>query len=71
MTSQLEERLKPETSRLENKITSESARLESFIKTEFFRVETTIERGFKEQLKWLIVLLLGFASLIITVINLL
>ena len=49
----------------------ETARLETLIKTEVSRLEITIERGFKEQLKWLIVLLLGFASLIITVIKLL
>lgn len=69
--SRLEQTVKSETSRLENKITAETGRLELLIKTEVSRLETTIERGFKEQLKWLIVLLLGFASLIITVIKLL
>ena len=64
-------KLEREDSRLEQTVKSETVRLESLIKTEVSRLETTIERGFKEQLKWLIVLLLGFASLIITVIKLL
>ena len=64
-------KLEREDSRLEQTVKTETARLESLIKTEVSRLETTIERGFKEQLKWLIVLLLGFASLIITVIKLL
>lgn len=63
-------KLEREDSRLEQTLKSETARLESLIKTETSRLETTIERGFKEQLKWLIVLLLGFASLIIAVIKL-
>lgn len=60
-----------EDSRQKQTVSPETTRLESIIKMEFHRLETTIERGFKEQLKWLIVLLLGFASLIITVIKLL
>ncbi len=59
------------TKRLEGEIT----RLETLIKTEAAQVrlstEAKIEAGFKDQLKWLIVLLLGFSSLIITVIKLL
>ncbi|QKZ15289.1 hypothetical protein [Spirosoma sp. KUDC1026] len=69
--SRLEQTLKAETSRLENRVGAEAARLESLIKSETARIETVIERGLKEQLKWLIVLLFGFASLIITVIKLL
>jgi hypothetical protein len=33
-------------------------------------LRSEMERGFKEQLRWIIVLMLGFASLIITVIKL-
>lgn len=45
-------------------------RLDARLTSEISRLETTIEKGFKEQLKWLIVLLLGFASLIIAVVKL-
>ena len=64
-------KLEHEDSRVEQTVKTETVRLESSIKTEFSRLETNIERGFKEQLKWLIVLLFGFASLIITVVKLL
>ena len=40
-------------------------------KEDIANLRTEIKKGFKEQLKWLIILLLGFSSLIITVIKLL
>jgi len=49
----------------------EISSLRSATKEDIANLRTEIEKGFKEQLKWLIVLLLGFASLIITVIKLL
>ena len=41
------------------------------LRVDIANLKTEIERGLKEQLKWLIVLLMGFSSLIITVIKLL
>lgn len=41
------------------------------IKEDIAFLETEIERGLKEQLKWLIVSLMDFSSLVITVIRLL
>ena len=41
------------------------------IKEDIAFLETEIERGFKEQLEWLIVSLMDFSSLVITVIRLL
>lgn len=64
-------KLEREDSRLEQTLKTETSRLEALIKTEVSRLETSVERGFKDQLKWLIVLPFGFASLIITVIKLL
>lgn len=43
--------------------------LRSATKEDIANLRTEVEKGFKEQLKWLIVLLFGFASLIITVIK--
>ncbi len=40
-------------------------------KEDLARLETKIEAGFTSQLKWLILLMLGFSSLIITVVKLL
>lgn len=41
------------------------------LRNEMKSLEVRIETGFKDQLKWLIFLMLGFSSLIITVIKLL
>jgi uncharacterized protein Smg (DUF494 family) len=73
---------KEELKKVEADIRKEDTRLEITIKSEIARVEnrmiviegnlrTEIERGFKDQLKWLIILMLGFISLTITVIKLL
>lgn len=40
------------------------------LKDELKTLEVRVETGFKDQLKWLILLMLGFSSLIITVIKL-
>jgi uncharacterized protein Smg (DUF494 family) len=73
---------KEELKKVEADIRKEDTRLEITIKSEIARIEnrmiviegnlrTEIERGFKDQLKWLIILMLGFISLTITVIKLL
>jgi hypothetical protein len=69
--TRLEITVKSEVSRLETKLVSEVSRLETKLVSEVSRLETVIERGFKDQLKWLIILLIGFSSLILAVIKLL
>jgi hypothetical protein len=39
------------------------------LKGEINRLEVRMEQGFKDQLKWIILLMLGFSSLIITVVK--
>ncbi len=39
-------------------------------KEDLSKLEIHIEQGFKDQLKWLIILMMGFSSLIITLIKL-
>ena len=63
--------IRKEDTRLEITIKSETARLESKMVSVEGNLRTEIERGFKDQLKWLIILMLGFISLTITVIKLL
>jgi hypothetical protein len=40
-------------------------------KDDVHKLEIRMEQGFKEVLKWIIVLMLGFSSLIVTIIKLL
>lgn len=47
------------------------AKFETKVETRISLLEIRIEAGFNSQLKWLILLMLGFSSLIITVIKLL
>ena len=47
------------------------AKFETKVETRISQFETRIEAGFNSQLKWLILLMFGFSSLIITVIKLL
>lgn len=49
------------------KFQSEKDRLAT--KEDVAKLETRIEQGFKDQLKWLIVLMMGFSSLIVAVIK--
>ena len=60
------EGLKSEIASIKNEIALSRAATREDIAS----LKTEIERGLKEQLKWLIVLLMGFSSLIITVIKL-
>ncbi len=41
------------------------------LKNDINRLETRLEQGFKDQLKWLIVLMVGLSSLMVAVIKLL
>lgn len=47
------------------------AKFETKVETRISQLETRTEAGFNSQLRWLILLILGFSSLIITVIKLL
>lgn len=58
-----------ETDRLASRL--DMSELKGELKQDIKTLEVKIEQGFKDQLKWLIILMLGFASLIITVIKLL
>ena len=44
--------------------------LKQELKDDIARVEIRIEQGFKDQLKWIIVLMLGFTSLITALVKL-
>lgn len=63
--------IRKEDTRLEITIKSETAKIENRIVIIEGNLRTEIERGFKDQLKWLIILMFGFISLTITVIKLL
>jgi hypothetical protein len=39
------------------------------LKRDIYHMEVRVEVGFKDQLKWIILLMLGFSSLIITVVK--
>jgi hypothetical protein len=40
------------------------------LKEDIARLETRMEQGFKDQLKWLIVLMVGLSSLMVAIIKL-
>lgn len=61
---------------IENRFATEKDRLATkedilLLKEDVIRLETRIEQSFKDQLKWLFVLMFGFSSLIITLLKLL
>ena len=61
---------------VDNKFNSEKDRLctrnDMFsLKEDIARLETRLEQGFKDQLKWLIVLMVGLSSLMVAIIKLL
>jgi len=65
---------------VDNKFNSEKDRLatkfdlslvKEDLKNDISRLETRLEQGFKDQLKWLIVLMVGLSSLMVAVIKLL
>ena len=64
----IDERFESQKDQLATKhdLTKEISRIETRIE----KVETKMEQGFKDQLKWIIMLMLGFSSLIIALIKL-
>ena len=52
---------------IESRFQSEKDHLTT--KEDLLRLENRMEQAFKDQLKWMIILMFGFASLIITVIK--
>ena len=62
---------KQEIAGLRSDIKQDMTELRSESKLDMATLRGDMEKGFKEQLRWVIVLLMGFASLIITVIKLL
>ena len=65
---------------VDNKFNSERDRLatkldlslvKEDLKNDIARLETRIEQGFKDQLKWLIVLMVGWSSLVMALVKLL
>ena len=63
--------IKQEMTELRSEIKQDAAELRDESKLDVVTLRGGMEKGFKEQLRWVIVLLMGFASLIITVIKLL
>lgn len=64
---------------VDNKFNNEKDRLctkfdmlsiEEELKNDIGRLETRMEQGFKDQLKWLIVLMVGLSSLMVAIIKL-
>jgi len=54
---------------IDNRFLAERDRLAT--KEDLFRLETKMEKNFKDQLKWMIILMFGFSSFIIAMIKLL
>ena len=53
---------------IDNRFLAERDRLAT--KEDLFRLETKMEKNFKDQLKWMIILMFGFSSFIIAMIKL-
>jgi len=61
--------LKEDIHNLRDELKSENHQLRLELKGDISRLEVRMEAGFKDQLKWIIVLMLGFSSLIIGVVK--
>jgi hypothetical protein len=61
--------LKNEIHELRSELKGDIHDLRSELKGDINRLEVRVEAGFKDQLKWIILLMLGFSSLIITVVK--
>ena len=61
--------LKGDIHNLRDELKSENHQLRLELKGDISRLEVRMEAGFKDQLKWIIVLMLGFSSLIIGVVK--
>jgi hypothetical protein len=65
----LRNELKGDIHDLRNELKGDIHDLRSELKGDINRLEVRVEAGFKDQLKWIILLMLGFSSLIITVVK--
>jgi len=61
--------LKNEIHELRSELKGDIHNLRNELKGDINRLEVRVEAGFKDQLKWIILLMLGFSSLIITVVK--
>jgi gas vesicle protein len=66
---ELRSELKGDIHNLRNELKGDIHDLRSELKGDINRLEVRVEAGFKDQLKWIILLMLGFSSLIITVVK--
>ena len=66
---ELRDELKNEIHELRSELKGDIHDLRSELKGDINRLEVRVEAGFKDQLKWIILLMLGFSSLIITVVK--
>lgn len=64
----IDEKFNTEKDRLATKLDLTIAKEE--LRNEIRRLETRMEHGFKDQLKWLIVLMVGLSSLMVAIIKL-
>jgi hypothetical protein len=66
---ELRNELKGDIHDLRSELKGDIHDLRSELKGDINRLEVRMEAGFKDQLKWIILLMLGFSSLIITVVK--
>ena len=66
---QFRDELKGDIHTLRDELKGDIHNLRDELKGDISRLEIRMEAGFKEQLKWIILLMLGFSSLIITVVK--
>jgi hypothetical protein len=64
----IDSKFEAERDRLASKLDLHIAKEE--LRTEIGRIETRMEQGFKDQLRWLIVLMVGLSSLAIAIMKL-
>jgi len=67
----LREDVKEEINTLRAEVKEEINTLRAEVKADISRLEVKMEAGFKDQLKWIILLMMGMTSLIITVVKIL
>jgi len=66
---QFRDELKGDIHALRAELKGDIHALRDELKGDIYRLEVRMELGFKDQLKWIILLMLGFSSLIITVVK--
>jgi hypothetical protein len=66
---QFRDELKGDIHALREELKGDIHALRDELKGDIYRLEVRMELGFKDQLKWIILLMLGFSSLIITVVK--